>query len=132
MSPEQATASPIDRRSDVWSMGVVAWELLAGRRRYGAANDAEILRELLTQTPPSLTQVAAVPEILAATVAGALSRDPAQRFSSALEFRGALLRTFKPLGGVADSEEVSEYVRAQLSGAPVTTLARPTLRAGGL
>jgi DNA-binding LacI/PurR family transcriptional regulator len=132
MSPEQATASPIDRRSDVWSMGVVAWELLAGRRMYGAANDAEILRELLTQAPPSLTQVAAVPEILAATVAGALSRDPAQRFSSALEFRGALLGTFKPLGGVADSEEVAEYVRAQLSGAPVTTLARPTLRAGGL
>jgi hypothetical protein len=132
MSPEQATASPIDRRSDVWSMGVVAWELLAGRRMYGAASDAEILRELLTQAAPSLSQVAAVPEPLSVAVAVALSRDPAQRFSSALDFRGALLGTFKPLGGVADSEEVAEYVRAQLSGITGAPPARPTLRAGGL
>lgn len=132
MSPEQATASPIDRRSDVWSMGIVAWELLAGRRMYGAANDAEILRELMTREPPSLSQIAAVPEPLAATIAVALSRDPAQRFSSALDFRGALLGTFKPLGGVADSEEVADYVRAQLSGVSAATQARPTLRAGGL
>jgi DNA-binding LacI/PurR family transcriptional regulator len=130
MSPEQATASPIDRRSDVWSMGVVAWELLAGRRMYGAASDAEILRELMTRVPPSLSEVAAVPEPLAATVAAALSRDPAQRYSSALDFRSALLGTFKPFGGVADSEEVAEYVRTQLSGVNVAPLARPTLRAG--
>jgi serine/threonine-protein kinase len=130
MSPEQATASPIDRRSDVWSMGIVAWELLASRRMYGAASDAEILRELLTRAPPSLSGVAAVPEPIAATVAMASSRDPAQRFSSALDFRCALLDGFKPLGGVADSEEVAEYVRGQLSDVPLAPPARPTLRAG--
>src|SRR5262249_42183711 len=57
LSPEQAQGLPMDRRSDVWSAGVVAWELLAGRRLYPTGNDVATILQVCTETPPRLRTV---------------------------------------------------------------------------
>ena len=85
MSPEQARASKeIDRRSDVWSLGVVLWELLALRRLFGRRSDLELLRAVAEEpiVPPSLVRPEVPPE-LDAVVLRALERDPGARYPSA-------------------------------------------------
>lgn len=115
MSPEQATGSSLDARADVWSMGIVAWELLTGQRIYARRSDAEILHELLARPPPTVSGVAPVPQVIADVVSGALAMTASERLSSALEFRTALIHAYRDHGGLADSEEVGELVRRVLS-----------------
>lgn len=114
MSPEQATGSPLDARADVWSMGVVAWELLAAKRMYGDRTDAEIICDILLRPPPNVSSIAPVPEALAKVVSAALTMEASERLPSALEFRTALIHAYRDEGGLADSEEVGELVRGLL------------------
>ncbi len=120
MSPEHASGSPVDPRTDVWSMGVVAWELLTGQPLHHGVNDAEVVRAIAARTPPPVSSVAEVPEDIASVVERALTVNKNQRFSSALEFRTALVAAYRTHGGIADSEEVGEFVRDQLCEGPNT------------
>ena len=61
MSPEQAMGRPVDERSDLFSLGTVLYELLAGHRPFGGADGAEMLAALLRDTPPPIPGVA--PEV---------------------------------------------------------------------
>ena len=95
LSPEQANAGPVDRRSDVYSLGVVAWEVLAGRRFRRAASDLELLAEVRRPMPaPRLSEVRAdLPATLVDAIARALAIDPNHRWSSAGELAEALRTT---------------------------------------
>jgi len=115
MSPEQVTGAPLDRRADVWSMGVVSWELFAVRRMYAGESDISVIRSLSSAAPPRVSSVVDIPPEIDAVVARALTVNPADRFATALEFRTALLEAFRAGGGVADAEEVAEVVRDVLS-----------------
>lgn len=91
MSPEQITGGAIDRRSDVYSLGIVMFECLASRRLYRAEAPEDIARMMLEKRPPRLREV--VPDIdpaLEAIVNKALSRHPALRFQTARDFADAL------------------------------------------
>lgn len=92
MSPEQAAADKeLDGRSDIYSLGAVAYEMLAGRRPYEASNLQQLLVAQFTTEPPALDAIAPdVPTALGAVVMRALARDPAQRWQSASEFASAL------------------------------------------
>ena len=57
MAPEQARGAPVDRRADVWAMGVVLWEMLAGKRLFKGSNDAETLHRILFAPIPTLRGV---------------------------------------------------------------------------
>ncbi|HEY5921073.1 MAG TPA: serine/threonine-protein kinase, partial [Kofleriaceae bacterium] len=56
MSPEQASGFPIDRRSDIFSLGIVMWELVTGIRLFKEDNDLASIRKIVTCTPPPPTQ----------------------------------------------------------------------------
>lgn len=87
MSPEQSRGLPLDGRSDLFSAGIVLWELLTGERLYRADDPDERLRRVQEGDVPSLTSLA--PDLdprLAAIVHRALSADPAHRHPSAAAF----------------------------------------------
>jgi serine/threonine protein kinase len=81
MSPEQATdARDVGPSADVWSIGVMLYEILAGRLPFEAPSRNEILAKILTRDPVPLARVAPhVPRALASLVAACLAKDPARR-----------------------------------------------------
>jgi eukaryotic-like serine/threonine-protein kinase len=88
MSPEQIMGlETVDGRSDVFSAGAVLFELLAGRRPFDGDTTPTIVMKILNTEAPSLDALdSAIPAPLAAIVARALHKDPAQRFQTATEF----------------------------------------------
>jgi len=92
MSPEQMRREPLDGRSDQFSWGVLAYELLAGESPWGDGVDASgLLAKLLTEDPRPLDAVRAfVPAAVAAVVSRALSKNREDRFASMEELVGAL------------------------------------------
>ena len=84
ISPEQAQGHALDRRTDVYSLGVVLYELLAGTPPFAGGNLARILVRLVQEDPKPLRQVRpGVPEDLETIVAKCLEKDPARRYESA-------------------------------------------------
>lgn len=100
MSPEQIKNEPIDRRSDVFALGAVLWELLAGDRLFQGDSVYAIARAIEHQpiAPPS-TLAPGLPAGLDEIVLTALRRDPAQRQPSAAVFAEQLERVAQRAGG---------------------------------
>jgi eukaryotic-like serine/threonine-protein kinase len=92
MSPEQAAgARTLDARSDVYSLACVLWEMLAGEAPFTGPTPQAVIARRITETPRPLRTVReTVPEQVEKAVAKALSKSPADRFSSALKFGRAL------------------------------------------
>jgi serine/threonine protein kinase len=83
MSPEQASGRPVDARGDIFSFGVVLYELLAGRRPFGGATDLEVLQTIIHGAPLPLPEN--VPPPLRSVVEKALEKDPGERYQSMRE-----------------------------------------------
>jgi len=91
MSPEQANGEVIDRRTDVFALGIVLWELTTGERLFKGELPAHTLRLVQAARIPHPTRVLAdYPERLAPIVLKALERDRGQRYQTADELRHAL------------------------------------------
>lgn len=100
MSPEQCQGKNIGPASDIYSIGVIAYEMLSGTPVFTGNNAPDILVKHLYNAPVSLTQVAPhVPEVLAAEVMQALEKSPAQRQSSAGELGRRLRRAVRKADG---------------------------------
>jgi serine/threonine-protein kinase len=81
MAPEQTRGERVDARADVWALGVVLYEMLAGRRPF-AGPEAALVHAIRHDTPPPLPQD--TPPGLARIVAKALAKDPAERYRDAV------------------------------------------------
>jgi serine/threonine protein kinase len=92
MSPEQITAlADIDHRSDLYSVGCVLFECLAGQPPFAHRNEAVVLQQHLTQPPPDVRTLRSdTPPELAAGIAKAMAKSPGDRWRSALEMRDVL------------------------------------------
>jgi serine/threonine protein kinase len=125
MPPEQAFGRSVDRRADVYALGVVLWEMLTMRRLFNAENDFALLEMVRSPsvTPPSAL-VADIPSELEAVVMAALAPDPAARPATAEELRARLVGAVPQVAGkTASSDRASGSRRPSASRCPRRTSA---------
>lgn len=107
MSPEQMRLDPIDRRSDIWSLGVVLWETTVGQRLFRRDSDEAIEEAILREAIPGpRVYNAHYPRELEAIVMKALARDREQRFQTAAEFARAIEQYLATASETAGVDEV--------------------------
>ena len=122
MSPEQALGSTVDARTDLYSMGVVLYESITGRRPFEGSTMYALLQKHVTEvpTPPSAHR-SGVPPSLDQVVMRALAKDVKARFSSAKEFRVALAQVMQSSGLVRGSVGLAASTASPLSSPPLRT-----------
>jgi len=98
MSPEQVAGSPVDQRSDLFSLGIVLYEMLTGGRLFGAEDMTQIMHNVTYQEhePPTRLKPE-LPAMLDFVVARALKKDPASRYQDAAELAADLSTCFTEL-----------------------------------
>ncbi len=111
MSPEQLAAEPLDRRTDVWALGVVLWELLTGKRLFGGGGPADTVDGIRNARVPRLGALGFGPEVarLDDVLAVALRVDRTARFTTAAELRRAMAEALSPTV-MAGADELSHLV----------------------
>ena len=113
MSPEQIEGRQVDARSDIFSLGVVLFELAAGTRPFSGDSAAAVTSAILRDTPPALTSLRPdLPQGLAKIVRRCLAKDPRDRYQSVVDVRH-------------DLEELSEETGARRLGAEPAEAPRP-------
>ena len=119
LSPEQARGAPVDPRSDLYSLGIVLYEMLTGSVPFTGDTPVEIAMKHLSQVPePPSTLRPEVPHDLDAVVMRSLAKAPEQRYDSAEEMDADLARVAR---GVSVSRETEDAMTQVLSGAGVAT-----------
>ena len=119
MSPEQAEGKPVDHRTDVFSLGIVFYEMLTGRHPFPGDSAAATLSAILKDTPQSVAELNSdVPRDLGRVVKRCLSKDRWRRYQSCLDLRNEL-------------QEIQEELGAS-SGAALAAPALPRLRGNGM
>jgi serine/threonine protein kinase len=114
MSPEQVRGEVVDGRSDVFSLGVVLWEMITGRRLFAGDTEVDELRLILSAPIESPDAVEpSVPEPLARVALKALERDKTKRFSSAKDFARALQSECSDL--LFDADERAAFMKERFA-----------------
>src|SRR5260221_4776900 len=91
MSPEQVRGKPADHRSDIFSFGVILYELVTGKQTFHKPTSAETMAAILNEDPPHISQVTpATPPALQRVIHRCLEKNPEQRFQSAPDLAFAL------------------------------------------
>jgi beta-lactam-binding protein with PASTA domain/tRNA A-37 threonylcarbamoyl transferase component Bud32 len=126
LSPEQAKGAPVDQTSDLYSLGVVLYELLTGVVPFSGETPVEIAMKHLSSPPePPSTKRAEIPRELDLVVLRALAKDPDDRYQSAEEMDADLKRVAR---GAAISPATEEAATAIISRPPPTAATQITPR----
>ena len=116
MAPEQALGKAIDHRADLFSLGVVLFELLTGRMPFEGTTATEIIDHILHQDPPPVSRfVTSIPASLDAVIKRALEKSPEFRYQGAREVYGDLK------GVAADLEAMPRRSSSRITVAPMGT-----------
>ena len=126
MSPEQATGEAVDERSDIFSAGVVAYELLGGAKPFEGENYTTIIRSILTVEPKPLeTLNPLVPAEVMGIVQKMLQKDASRRYPHISQARGELENVIEQMGLIRSRDLLREY--AQDPKSVIETLRRKRL-----
>jgi serine/threonine-protein kinase len=112
MAPEYVRGEPVDRRADVFALGVVLWEALAGRRLFRGENDGETLGLVLQASAPKLSETDPALAPLDAITGRAVARSRDDRFATAEELAQSLEKAASAGGLLATHSEVGRFVRS--------------------
>ena len=118
MSPEQIQGGSIDRRTDIFSAGVILYEFLCGGKPFTGSGAWAIAKKILAEEPPAPSSVnPSLSPLFDAVVAKALAKNPANRYQTARHFGFALQRAFE---GEAETDEVEKTL--QMRAMPLGSL----------
>ncbi|WP_298618972.1 serine/threonine-protein kinase [uncultured Zoogloea sp.] len=99
MSPEQVREQPLDHRTDIYSLGVVMYQLLTGRLPFESSSNVGLIYQIVHETPPPPSSIRPeIPPELDAIVCKAMSRDVAGRYATWLEFSHDLAQAYRNRG----------------------------------
>lgn len=126
MSPEQARGKPVDHRTDIYALGTILYEMLAGRRPFVAENRLALLQEIAHGTPPPVRSLRPeVSEVLDDAVSHALARDPQMRFQSMWELASALKLALNTAPGSSPSGAWAAAMPASSISAAASSASSP-------
>jgi eukaryotic-like serine/threonine-protein kinase len=128
MSPEQITGQPVDQRSDIFSLGIVVWEMLTGKRLFSGTEMPQVSHSITYDEHEPPTRInPELPSMLDFVVARALKKDPAVRYQDADEMAADLHACLAELRGRAtdpsEPESGSKTLKLDAAGEP--TLGAP-------
>ncbi len=112
MSPEQARHAPVDRRSDLYSVGICLYELIAGKNPFEEFPPGELMARVSQPSLPSLHAIDPLfPPDIVALVARAVAPEPSARFHTAEEFRAAVASALLQIDPTAGAESLARFMR---------------------
>lgn len=113
MPPEQLRGEPLDRRTDVWALGVVLYELLGGKRPWDASNEVALIGAIMTTEPQPLNELRDdAPAELVRIVHQALVKERDQRYQSCAELQHDLEQLVVTMGQSITNARIADFVKA--------------------
>jgi serine/threonine protein kinase len=113
MAPEQVhKGRTVDRRADIWALGVCLHEVVAGRPPNDGDDDVEVIRKLMSNEAPRVAE--GLPEAIVRVLDRSMALDPDARFPTAAGMQRALEAAMKELGESSTSEDVAAFLRSEL------------------
>jgi hypothetical protein len=113
MAPEQVHGKPVDRRADVWGMGVVLYELVTGEVPFEGDTDVDVIRRLMSDEAPPRPP-GAIPDVVERIIERSLVRERSARFSTCALMGRAVEAAIDELALDATGEDVAEFLRAKV------------------
>ncbi len=111
MAPEQLRGKPVDRRADIWALGVVLWEMIAMKRLFRRETEMETIFAVASDRIPNPSEIRPqVPKELEAAIMKALTRDPEQRYENARQFGRDLLQFIATKGKLVGPADLAEWM----------------------